>query len=153
MVPPVFALHVHLNAPGRRDDIQTGCIITTQFYWQQHRARGRHSKEVKVFHHLLAAVRRMEPSGDEGRDVGCDTDDLCRQPGPVSANDGQEVNANGAADPRGPDIIYYLLCIIQIAIHPQLVILLASGLSHSLSYQLTQFNANGSTQERCLHIN
>lgn len=48
--------------------------------------------------------------------------------------------------PRGPDIIYYLLCIIQIAIHPRLVILLASGLSHSLSYQLTQFNANGSTQ-------
>lgn len=55
--------------------------------------------------------------------------------------------------PRGPDIIYYLLCIIQIAIHPRLVILLASGLSHSLSYQLTQFNANGSTQQRRLHIN
>lgn len=90
----------------------------------------------------------MEPNEDEGQDVGCDTDDLCsRQPGPVSARpDRQEVNADGATAPGGPDIIYYLLCIIQIAIHPQLVIPLASGLSHSLSYQLTQFNANGSTQ-------
>lgn len=72
--------------------------------------------------------------------------------GPRLCYDRQEVNAR-AADPWGPDIIYYLLCIIQIAIHPQLVILLASGLSHSLSYQLTQFNANGSAQERRLHIN
>lgn len=76
--------------------------VRTQFYWQQHRAAGHRGKEVKVFHHLLAAARRMEPNEDQGRDVGCDTDDLCsRQPGPVSANDRQEVNADGAADPQG----------------------------------------------------
>lgn len=124
-----------------------------RFYWQQHQPTGRHSKELKAFHHLLAPASRTETIAQEGRDVGRDTDDLCKKSSPVSAKDRQEVNANGAADLRGPDIIYYLLCIIQIVIHPQLVILLASGLSHSLPYQLTQFNANGSTQERRLHIN
>lgn len=63
-------------------------------------AGGRRDKEVKVFHHLLAAVRRSEPNEDGGQDVGRDTDDLCSR-APVSANDRQEENADGAADPQG----------------------------------------------------
>lgn len=73
--------------------------------------------------------------------------------GPIPAKDSLQMQTAVSSAPLRPDIIYYLLCIIQIAIHLQLVILLASGLSHSLSYQLTRFNANGSTQKQCLHIN
>lgn len=63
--------------------------------------------------------------------------------GPVSVKRQAGSKRRRSLGPRGPDIIYYLLCIIQIAIHPRLVILLASGLSHSLSYQLTQSSSSG----------
>lgn len=106
-----------------------------------------------LHHHIWRIVRRdIKDGGEIKKDMPDGTKAIYIRAAGADPRKRQATNAESCG-PQRPDIIYYLLCIIQTAIHLQLVILLASGLSHSLSYQLTRFNANGSTQKQCLHIN
>lgn len=58
-----------------------------------------------------------------------------------------------SSGPLGAAVINDLLCLIQTAAVPGSSFCFHQGPSPSLSDRLTQFNANGSTQERRLHIN